>query len=245
MASDFRAPTAPIRACETPRKLAAALILAVTFAALLAPARVSARSPADSTTAPRAEAAQEHAGGEGVQEAPAGRGIVDVIARIVNFALLAGTLVYLLRSPLMSYLADRGRQIRSALVDASEMRRAAAAQIEDIDRRMAALPGELDALRTQGAQEIAAEEARIRAAAAAERDRLLAQARREIDQHTKIAERELVAHAAELAVGVAGERIKRSITDEDQRRLVDRYVQQLNPASPGGSGSAPRPGPAR
>jgi F0F1-type ATP synthase membrane subunit b/b' len=43
----------------------------------------------------------------------------------------------------------------------------------------------------------------------------------------KIAERDLVAHAAELAVGVAGDRIKKNITDEDQKRLVDRYVGQL------------------
>jgi F0F1-type ATP synthase membrane subunit b/b' len=89
------------------------------------------------------------------------------------------------------------------------------------------LPGELEALRAQGAQEIAAEEARIRAAAAAERDRLLEQARREIDWQAKIAERDLVDHAADLAVGVATERITKSITGDDQLRLVDRYVRQL------------------
>ena len=107
------------------------------------------------------------------------------------------------------------------------MKQTAAAQIEEIDRKMKALPGELEALRAQGAQEIAAEEARIRAAAAAERDRLLEQARRDIDQQVKIAERELVNHAADLAVGVAAERIKKTITDDDQKRLADRYVQQL------------------
>src|SRR5207249_5102382 len=79
----------------------------------------------------------------------------------------------------------------------------------------------------EGAQDIATEEARIRAAAAAERERLLEQARREIDVQVKVAERELVMHAADLAVGVASERIKKNITDDDQRRLLDRYVQQL------------------
>jgi F0F1-type ATP synthase membrane subunit b/b' len=92
---------------------------------------------------------------------------------------------------------------------------------------MQALPGELEALRAQGAQEIAAEEARIRAAAAAERERLLEQARRDIDLQVRVAERQLASHAADLAERVASERIKKSITDEDQKRLVDRYVQQL------------------
>src|SRR5207253_11217243 len=116
---------------------------------------------------------------------------------------------------------------RSDLVNAAEVRALAARQMEEIDRKMKALPSELEALRVQGAQEIAAEEERIRSAAAAERNRLLEQARREIDLHVKVAERELVSHAADLAVGIASDRIKKIITDEDQQRLVDRYVQQL------------------
>ena len=173
--------------------------------------------------------AQEPQAAHGAAEAEAhqGRGAVDVIARLVNFAILAGSLWYLLRSPIAKYLADRGTQIRSDLVNAAELKQTAAAAIEEIDRKMKALPAELEALRAQGAEEIAIEEARIRAAAAAERERLLEQARREIDLQVKVAERELVTYAADLAVGVASERIKNTITSDDQQRLVDRYVQQL------------------
>ena len=173
--------------------------------------------------------AQEPQPAHGAAEAEThqGRGAVDVIARLVNFAILAGSLWYLLRSPIAKYLADRGTQIRSDLVNAAELKQTAAAAIEEIDRKMKALPAELEALRAQGAQEIAIEEARIRAAAAAERERLLEQARREIDLQVKVAERELVTYAADLAVGVASERIKNTITSDDQQRLVDRYVQQL------------------
>ncbi len=156
-----------------------------------------------------------------------GHPLLDSIARLVNFGILAGSLWYLLKSPIRGYLDDRGKQIRSDLVNAAEMKQQAATQIEDIDRKMKALPAELEALRAQGAQGIAAEEERIRVAAAAERDRLLEQARRDIDLQVKVAERELVAHAAELAVGVASDRIKKNITDDDQQRLVDRYVGQL------------------
>src|SRR5207244_1543502 len=100
-----------------------------------------------------------------------------VVARLVNFAILVGTLIYLLRAPIGTYLVDRGTQIRSDLVNAAEMKQSAAAQIEEIDRKMKALPGEIEALRAQGEQEMAVEEERIRAVAAAERDRLLEQAR--------------------------------------------------------------------
>lgn len=193
------------------------------------PSRATGETRATETQAtPEAPAAAEAREGAEHEE-----GILPVVARLVNFAILVGTLVYLLRAPFAKYLNDRGTEIRSDLVNAAEMKRTAAAQLEEIDRRMKALPGELETLRVQGAREIAAEQARIRAAAAAERDRLLDEARRDIDQHLKVAERELVNHAADLAVGVAAERIRNTITDEDQKRLADRYVRQLKGAAGG------------
>ena len=71
---------------------------------------------------------------------------------------------------------------------------------------------------------------RIAQAAATERERLLDQTRREIDMRLRMARRELTEYAAELAVSVAQERIKRTITPEDQLRLVDRYAAQLKEA---------------
>ncbi len=172
---------------------------------------------------------------EGAHGAEAhGSPMLDMVARLVNFAVLAGTLVYFLRSPIKTYLGDRGRQIRAALVKADEMRASAAAQAAAIEQKMAALPGELDALRRQGAEEVAAEEARIRQAAEAERARLLDQARREIDAQLKLAERQLVAHTADLAVAVAAARVKSTITADDQARLVDRYLGRLASAPAAG-----------
>jgi F-type H+-transporting ATPase subunit b len=224
-------PKSPARAgsseaCETARKqyLFAALIF-VALAVLLSAA------PADAVSMAQGETGQPHASTPADEEhAEHGGGIVDLVARLVNFGILAGTLFYLLRSPFRKYLTDRGTQIRGHLVNAAETRRAAAAQIEEIDRRMKALPRELDELRAQGVQEMAAEEARIEAAAAAERERLLGQARREIDLQVKVAERDLIAFAADLSVAVASDRIKRNITEDDQKRLVDRYLQQLKPS---------------
>jgi F-type H+-transporting ATPase subunit b len=212
--------------------LAAVILLGTPVGALAQGEPATAGEPRAAET-PAAAEAPTAVEGETHEAAEHEEGLLPGVARLVNFAILIGTLVYLLRSPLATYLKDRGTQIRSDLINAAELKRTAAAQLEEIDRKMKALPGELEALRAQGAQEIAAEETRIRAAAAAERDRLLEQARRDIDQHVKVAERELVNHAADLAVGVAAERIKRSITDDDQRRLADRYVQQLKGAADG------------
>ena len=129
-------------ACETPRKLLGWLaVFALTLWIAGVPAVVSAQpepghEPAAATASHTEQPHEESVG--------------KTIARLVNFAILVGALVYLLRSPLASYLANRGSQIRGDLVNAAEMKQAAAAQIAEIDRKMKALPGELEALRAQG-----------------------------------------------------------------------------------------------
>jgi F-type H+-transporting ATPase subunit b len=159
-----------------------------------------------------------------------GNPVLELIARLVNFGILVGALAYLLRSPIAGYLASRSTQIRQELVTASEMRAAASAQLTEIERRMQALPAELEALRKQGAEDVKAEQARIALAAARERERLLEQTRREIDMRLRVARRELTEHAAHLAVQVAEQRIRRTITPDDQIRLMDRYASQLKEA---------------
>jgi F-type H+-transporting ATPase subunit b len=155
---------------------------------------------------------------------------LQTAAKVVNFAILAGALAYFLRTPIAAYLASRETQIRQDLVTAAEMRAAATAQLTEIEKKLQSLPAELESLRTQGAADVAAEQARIAQAAAAERARLIEQTRREIDMRLRVARRELTEHAAQLAVNIAEERIKRSITPDDQLRLVDRYTAQLREA---------------
>lgn len=169
-----------------------------------------------------AKGAEEHAA--------EGNPIVTMVARLLNFAILVGLLVYFLRSPFAAYLVSRSTQIRQDLVTAAEMRAAATAQLAEIDAKMRALPGELEALSRQGVEDVKAEQVRIAQAAADERTRLLDQTRREIEMRLRIARRELTEHAAQLAVGVAEQRIRRTITPDDQMRLVDRYAAQLKEA---------------
>jgi F-type H+-transporting ATPase subunit b len=159
-----------------------------------------------------------HAASEGGE----GGGIVAMIAKFLNFAILAGVLVYFLRTPLATYLASRSTQIRQELVTAADMKASASQHLTQIEQKMRALPGELETLKARGAEDVKAERVRITQAATAERDRLLDQTRREIDSRLRIAKRELTAHAAELAVAVARRRIEQSITPDDQSRLVDR-----------------------
>lgn len=217
-------PDARHRVCRTARAaaLATALLAASWGSAVSAAQPHDAAAPAHGSAAPAGTAAEA----EGPHEQTA----MQTVAKLANFALLAGVLVYFLRSPVSAHLTSRAAQIRQDLVTAAEMRAAATAQMTDIERRLASLPAELDALRAQGAADVAAEQQRIAAAAEAERARLLEQTHREIATRLRIARRDLTAHAADLAVTVAEARIRRTITPDDQLRLVDRFTSQLKEA---------------
>lgn len=186
---------------------------------LAAPVATVGAAPQHETTA-SAEASGE-------QEAPHEQTLLQTVAKLANFGILAGVLVYFLRAPIGAHLSSRAAGIRQDLVTAAEMRSAATEQLAEIDRKLKMLPAEIEALKAQGAQDLVSEQARIAQAAAVERERLLEQTRREIATRLRVARRELTAHAAQLAVNIAETRIRQTITPDDQMRLVDRYTAQL------------------
>jgi len=173
--------------------------------------------------AQEAGAAKEASGEE--HEANGGWGAT--IAKTVNFAILVSVLVYFLRAPLAAYLTGRISKVREDLVTSQQTRDTAARQLAEIDAKLKALPLEIEALKQRGAEDIVAERRRIEEAAEAERQRLLEQTRREIDMRLRVARRDLLELTADRAVSVARERIAKSITAEDQARLVDRYAAQM------------------
>jgi F-type H+-transporting ATPase subunit b len=212
------------RACRTlaGARVWAAAIVILAAAVLAPPAAAAVPQHEAATAAPQHEA--------GAAEAPHEQTLLQTVAKLANFAILAGVLVYFLRTPIAAYLSARATTIRSELVAASDLRAMATAQLAEIEGKLQTLPAELDALKKQGAEDVVAEQARIAQAAAVERERLIQQTRREVETRLRVARRELTEHAAQLAVQVAEARIKRTITPEDQLRLVERYTTQLGEA---------------
>lgn len=198
-------------------------VLTLALTAALPPVLFAAPQAASSATAER-----QADRGAAKEEAP--EGILPTVAKVFNFVVLVGVLGYFLKSPIVTYLSSRSTEIRQDLVAAADLRVQASAQLKEIEERMQGLPAELDALRTRGAEDMRAEEARIAQAASAERERLIEQTRRAIEMRLRIARRELMAHAADLAVTLAEQRIRRTITPDDQIRLVDRYAADLQDA---------------
>lgn len=219
--------------------LLAALAVAAPFgvaqgrlAAQAQPDHAPPAAPASSSSAqPLDEARDRHAApASHEEEAAHDPGWWPTIWKTANFAILIGVLVYFLRAPLMGYLDGRIGKVREDLATAAQTRETAVRQMAEIAATLAALPAELEALRARGAEDLVAERARIEQDAQVERQRVLDQTRREIDMRLRVAKRELLELGATLAVNVAAERIRTTITPDDQARLVDRYAAQLQKA---------------
>jgi F-type H+-transporting ATPase subunit b len=184
------------------------------------------QAPHADTSAEAAHADEAHAddahGGEHHEES-----IWVTLARVGNFALLAGGLFYFLRAPVAAHLASRGEQIRGDLATAARVKAEAAQRLAEIEQKLQALPAELELVKQRGAEEVAAEEARIAQQAEIERQRLVTQARREIDQQVRTARQALTAHAASLSIAAAREHLQSTLTDSDRQRLADEFTNQV------------------
>lgn len=167
-------------------------------------------------------AASEEAAGHG-----AGIPWTDLLKQLVNFAILAGALVYFLKKPISSFLKDRSEQLRKSIEDAARAREAAAAKLSDIEKRMAALPEEIAGMNRTMEAEAGEEARRIREAAQVEIERVRTQARFAAEQEVKKARQELRREAAGLAIGAAEEIVKKAITPEDQERLARENIEKI------------------
>jgi len=172
--------------------------------------------------------AQPSEPGESKQEAKE----VSPIWAWANFAMLAGGLGYLVVKKGGPWFAARSLAIRKGIAEAEEIHAEAEARAADVDRRLAGLGAEIEALRGHARQEQAAEADRIRQQTAADLTRIQQHTTREIEAAGKTARIELKRYAAELAVDLAEQKIRRQMTPGIQSALVENFVRDLDhPAS--------------
>jgi F-type H+-transporting ATPase subunit b len=156
-----------------------------------------------------------------------GWGVLLTIGRFFNLALVIGVLVWVARKPLAQFYASRTATIREQLEEAQKARVEAETKLAEVESRMSQLDDELRAIKEAAERDGHQEYERLVAAAERDADKVLERARQEIEGMTRAAQIELKAHAAELAVRLAEEKIRHDINDEDRSRLFDRFITRL------------------
>lgn len=157
----------------------------------------------------------------------AGGGLRDLLGRVVNFLVLAGGLAFLLVKPLRAMLAKQGKDVAAALASAEEARLEAGRKYEDARGKLAGLDREARELRDRAGEEARLERDRIARLAAADADRIKRLTAEEVEVQRRAALKELRAHAADRLIALAEQRLRESLTAEDQARLVDASIERL------------------
>ena len=144
-----------------------------------------------------------------------------------NFLVLAGALGYLIGKKGGPFFAARSVKIRKDMVEAGEVRTEAETRAAEVDRRLANLEAEIAALRAASGKEEEAEAGRVGRHTAAEIAKTQANAEREIAAAGKAARMELKRYCADLAVGLAEQKVRARMTPETQDALVRGFVRDL------------------
>ncbi len=193
------------------RKLRYAVILLVVFSVLFALGSVWASSE----------------GGHG----DSGAKVKDLIWRIMNFTVLAGALIFLLRKPLGQGLASRRQGIRDQLGDLEKQKQDAEKAVAEYKAKLSRLDKEVEKIMAEYVKEGEVAKAKIIEAAKLAAEKLQEQAKKNIEHEFEKARQELKAEMAGQAVAMAEALIKKHIKDEDQKRIIDEYLTKVVVAS--------------
>src|SRR6266403_3194942 len=103
------------------------------------------------------------------------------IFKWINFAIVAGVIVWVFGKLLPPVFRKRAEAVSSAITDATNAKAAADAQLRDAESRLANLQKEVAELRALAERESAAEVERLRAATQSDAQKIAAAAKAEIE----------------------------------------------------------------
>ena len=157
-----------------------------------------------------------------------GGGLINVdkslIVQLVNFLILLAVLWKLLYRPLLAKMEERTAAIRKSLEEAQLARAEAQRQQEENAARLREAYAEAQAIRDAALKEAADEQRKLVEAARVEAQRLVETARAQMESDVRRAREELRREVADLATSVAERLIRKSLRDEDHRRIVDEAL---------------------
>src|SRR5260370_14790529 len=149
------------------------------------------------------------------------------IFKWINFAILAGVIVWVFGKLLPPVFRKRAEAASSAITNATSAKAAADAQLRDAEGRLANLQKEVAELRAMAEKEAAAEVERLRVATQSDAQKIAAAAKAEIEAAERAERLELKALAANLAVDGAETLLPKQLTPKAPESLISNFVKTL------------------
>jgi F-type H+-transporting ATPase subunit b len=147
--------------------------------------------------------------------------------KVVNFAILAIGLAYLMAKTLPGFFHSRTSSIQEGIAEAQKVKAEAEKRAAEVDKRVSALGADIEKFRTQSRSEMEKEGTRIREETATTIRKMEQQAQVEIESAGKTARRELKTYAANLALDLAEQRVRARLNPGAENALVEKFVVDL------------------
>jgi len=153
---------------------------------------------------------------------------VTEIFKWINFAIVAGVIIWVFVKVLPPKFRSNANKISSAISNATTAKTGADRQLREAETKLANLQKEVAELRAFAQREGAGEAERIRALAKSDAQKIFLAAKAEIEAAERAARLELKAIAAKLAVDGAESLLVKQLTPQAQESLVSAFVKSLD-----------------
>ena len=152
---------------------------------------------------------------------------MDFLGKSLNFIILFGGLAFVLAKPIKNFLRELILSVEKTITETERDRKKAEKELARVQGELEGLAAEVQKIKQEGEAAGLIEKERILAIARKEAERVTSLARQEIERHTQAAKRRLREHAADLAISMAKSKIRKRMTDDLHRRIIERSIQGL------------------
>lgn len=147
--------------------------------------------------------------------------------RVMNFAVLAVALFFILRKPVSQALNSRIEGIREQLSELESKKEEAEKELAEYNKKLSLLEQEAESIVDEYVKQGNEAKARILKEAESAAEKLEEHARRNIEHEFEQAKLKLQEEILEKALVKAENTLKAKITSNDQDRLVDEYLEKV------------------
>jgi F-type H+-transporting ATPase subunit b len=151
----------------------------------------------------------------------------SLAVQMVNFLFLLAILYRLLYKPLLAKMEERTVAIKASLEAAEAARADAARQHEENASRLRAAYAEAQAIRAAALKEAGEEQRKLVEGARREAQQLVESAKAQMESDVRRAREELRREVSEIAITVAEKLVRKSLRDDDHRRIVEDSIARI------------------
>ena len=152
----------------------------------------------------------------------------DLIMRWVNFIILAAVIVKFGRRPLMNFLSSRQEEIAYELRRLEKEKEAVMQKVDEMRRQMEDSEKRYEQMKERIIAQGGARKQAIIDEAKRENRMLMKATQNHIENRLRSAKRKLRAEIIDLAVDKALQRLPGELTAEDNRKLVEKFIERAS-----------------